>query len=176
MSPRLSSFWSQRNICVILDLWLTTEPVRFGFKPWGWGYLAPPWSRLHTSWGRWALRAGRRPPGWRPGSWTRKRFLLSGCPPKHQRHEVTINSRRRSHEGARPHRADPLGDGGQVDLLPHQRVGVALVDVVGVDLGAAAVFGALPGQSHGGAVAAQHGDSIRSAGGRCESRHEQTTL
>lgn len=67
-------------------------------------------------------------------------------------------------EGAGAHSADPVGDGGQVDLLPHQRVGVALVDVVGVDLGAAAVFGAFPGQRHGGAVAAQHGDSVRSAG------------
>lgn len=62
------------------------------------------------------------------------------------------------------HRADPLGDGGQVDLLPHQSVGVPLVDVVSVDLGAAAVFGLLPGHSDGGAVGAQHGDAEGSAG------------
>lgn len=62
------------------------------------------------------------------------------------------------------HSADPLGDGLQVDLLPHQSVGVALVHVVSVDLGASAVFGTLPGQSHGGAVAAQHGDAEGSAG------------
>lgn len=65
------------------------------------------------------------------------------------------------------HGAGPLGDGRLVDLLPHQRVGVALVDVVSVDLGAAAVFGTLPGQSDGGAVAAQHGDAEGSAGSRC---------
>lgn len=62
--------------------------------------------------------------------------------------------------------ADPLLDARQVHLLPVQRVGVALVDVVIVDLGAAAVFGALPGHSHGRAVTAQHGDAKRCAGRR----------
>lgn len=62
--------------------------------------------------------------------------------------------------------ADPLGDGLLVDLLPHQRVGVTPVDVVGFDHGAAAVFGFLPGDGHGGAVAAQQGDAVRSAGSR----------
>ena len=64
------------------------------------------------------------------------------------------------------HGADPLLHSGHVDLLPHQRVSVPLVDVVGVDLGASAVFGALPDQSHGGAVAAQHADPRGGAGGR----------
>lgn len=62
------------------------------------------------------------------------------------------------------HGADSLLDGRQVDLLPQVSVGVTLVDVVGVDLGAAAVFGTLPGDGHGGAVTAQHGDAEGSAG------------
>lgn len=68
------------------------------------------------------------------------------------------------------HGADSLRDGRQVHLLPGQGVGVALVDVVGVDLGAAAVLGTLPGHSHGGAVAAQQGDAGRSAGSRCSTQ------
>lgn len=64
------------------------------------------------------------------------------------------------------HSADSLRDGHQVDLLPNQRVGVSLVDVVSVDFGAATVFGFLPGQSHGGAVTAQQGDAEGSAGSR----------
>lgn len=64
------------------------------------------------------------------------------------------------------HGADPLGEGLLVDLFPHQGVRIAFVNVVGVDLGAAAVLRTLPGQSHGGAVAAQHGDAVRSAGSR----------
>lgn len=68
--------------------------------------------------------------------------------------------------------ADPLSDGLLVDLLPHQRVGVAPVDVVGFDLGAAAVFGFLPGDGHGGAVAAQQGDAVRSAGSRWDANKE----
>lgn len=67
-----------------------------------------------------------------------------------------------------PHGADPLGDGRLVDLLPDQRVCVAPVDVVGLDLGAAAVLGALPGDSHGRAVAAQQGDAKGSAGSGCD--------
>lgn len=62
------------------------------------------------------------------------------------------------------HSTDPLGDGLLVDLLPHQGVDISFVDVVGVDLGATTVFWTLPGQSNGGAIAAQHGDAIRSAG------------
>lgn len=49
----------------------------------------------------------------------------------------------------KPYGADPLGDGCLVDLLPDQRVGIASVNVVGLDLGATAVLGALPGDSHG---------------------------
>lgn len=48
-----------------------------------------------------------------------------------------------------PYGADPLGDGCLVDLPPDQRVGIASVDVVGLDLRATAVLGALPGDSHG---------------------------
>lgn len=62
------------------------------------------------------------------------------------------------------HSADSLGDTSQVDLRPSQSVCVTLVDVVRVDPGAPAVFGTLPGQSYGGAVAAQHGDAVRSTG------------
>lgn len=57
-----------------------------------------------------------------------------------------------------------LCDWCQVHLLPDQGVGVAVVDVVGVDLGAAAVFGTLPAHGHGGAVTAQQADSIGSSG------------
>lgn len=72
--------------------------------------------------------------------------------------------------------ADPLGDGLLVDLLPQQRVCVAPVDVVGFDPGAAAVFGFLPGDGHGGAVAAQQGDAVRRAGSRWDANKKAPML
>lgn len=60
------------------------------------------------------------------------------------------------------HSDDPLSDGPSVDLFPHQRVNISLVNVVSVDLGAAAVFGSLPGKGYGGAITVQHGHAIGS--------------
>ena len=74
------------------------------------------------------------------------------------------------------HGVDPLLDCADVDLLPLQLVGVAAVHVVGVDAGAPAVLGALPGHGHGGPVAAQQGDAERSTGGGCNAGRRGSEL
>lgn len=167
-------------MCRILVLTSSTFQLRIGRSVklqhinrtkqswWSW-YLVHPWSKLHISLGRWQLMEDRHRPCCQPGSWTRKTFPLLDCPPETPKDFLLAWTSgafyfQRAARERETHGADSLFDAGQVDFLPHQSVSVTLVDVIRVDLGAAAVFGAPPGHRDGGAVRAQHGDAVWSAG------------
>lgn len=136
-------------------------------------YLALPWSKLHTSLEYWELMVDQHQPDYQPESWTRKMFPLSDSPPKNTKwgqyklywltywNPILYVSECKNRSA---HSADPLCDCRQVDFLPRQSVSITLVDVVGIDLGAPAVFGALPGHSYGQAITTQHGNAVRSTG------------